>query len=134
MMMPVVDFLARHSATEHAYLAIVRDVLASGNCTVDPPSATIPCDQLLNIYQRRAAHLAQFSTPQGQDLHRDVLRFCEQLQSARAAEANWWTFRTEGGVHYNFVERSDTHELLGALKTVSKRDVSPDEWKQLREE
>jgi hypothetical protein len=85
----------------------------------------------LTIYLHRAEHLTRFKTQHSGDLHRDVLRFCEQLESARGAFARWWTFRTPGGVHYEFVEDTATHQLLGALKTISKLEVDPEEWARL---
>lgn len=124
-------FLARHPRAEHPYLATVHDLVTSGVSLADPPSADVSCDQLLTIYRQRAVHLSRFSAQHAQELRDDVLRFCERLAASPGATAQWWVFRTPDAVQYNFVEHSASHQLLGALKTVSKLDVSAEEWARL---
>ena len=122
------EFLVRHARAEHPYLATVHDCVASGSCVGESSTSAVACDELLTIYRRRAEHLARFETKHAIDLRRDVLRFCEQLESARGASARWWIFRMPGGVHYEFVEDTEMHRLLGALKTISKIEVDSEEW------
>jgi hypothetical protein len=124
-------FLARHPPAEHPYLATVHDSMASGACVADPPAAAVACDQLLATYRHRAVHLARFNARHARELRDDVLRFCERLTAAPGTTAHWWVFRLPDGVHYNFVERSGNHELLGALRTVSKLEVPAEEWDRL---
>lgn len=125
------EFLARHPRTEHLYLATIHDGVASGSCVGQSSTSAVACDELLTIYRRRAEHLARFETQHAGNLRRDVVRFCEQLESARGSFARWWTFTMPDGVHYEFVEDTATHQLLGALKAISKLEVDPEEWARL---
>jgi hypothetical protein len=125
------DFLVRHLPGEHPYLKIVHDALKSGACVAESPGSPVSCDELLTIYRHRAAHLARFNALHARELRDNVLRFCELLAASPSATAIWWLFRMPNGVHYNFVEHSTTHRLLGALRTVSKLEVLAEEWDRL---
>jgi len=130
-MTTVRDFLARHPPAEHPYLAIVHEASTSSACVAETPTTAVSCDQLLTIYRHRAVHLARFNARHARELRGDVLRFCKHLTASPRATAHWWVFRMPDGVHYNFVEHSGTHELLGALRTVSKLEVPADGWDRL---
>jgi hypothetical protein len=125
------DFLDRHLPAEHAYLATVHDAVTSGTCVVEPPLSTVSCDQLLIVYRQRAAHLARFKAQHARELRDDVLRFCERLSASPGATAHWWVFRMADALHYNFVEHAGSHQLLGAMRTVSKLEVPAEEWDRL---
>ena len=112
-------------------MATVHDSVALGACVVESPAAAVSCDELLTIYRHRAVHLARFNARHARELREDVLRFCERLAASPGATAHWWVFRMADAVHYNFVERSGTHELLGALRTVSKLEVPAEAWDRL---
>lgn len=124
-------FLARHPSEEHPYLAAVHAAWISDSCVLEPPTTPVSCNSLLTIYHHRAVHLTRFKARHAQDLRDDVLRFCERLAASPGASAQWWTFRLPDAVLYNFIEHSDTHRLLGALRTVSKLDVPAEEWDRL---
>jgi hypothetical protein len=125
------DFLARHLPDEHPYLAVVHDSMRSGGCVVEPVGRAVSCAQLLTIYRHRAAHLARFEARHPRQLRDDVLQFCERLTASPGASAHWWVFKMPDPVHYNFLEHSRTYQLLGALRTVSKLEVSAEEWDRL---
>jgi hypothetical protein len=129
--MPGTEFLARHPASEHPYLDVVHQAVDTGTCESDSAGSTVSCDALLTIYTQRARHLQQFQTPHAIELRGEVESFCRRLSTATGAIAHFWGFSLSGGVHYLFVERVDTHELIGALRTISKLDVPPDEWRRL---
>ena len=102
------------------------------DCVADaPPEAPISCDRLLAIYRDRAEHLARCNGPHARRLREDVLSFCERLAASPGATAFWWNFRMPNGLRYTFIEHSTTRGLLGALRTVSKLEVSAEEWERL---
>jgi hypothetical protein len=125
------EFLTRHPASEHPYLEVVHLALARGECQPNDDHSLVSCDQLLRTYRGRAKTLQRFQTPHAVELRREVERFCTRLAASRGKSAQFHGFRVPGGVQYLFVERTDTYELLSAMRTVSKLDVSPDEWQRL---
>jgi len=125
------DFLTRHSESAHAYVSAVCGAASRGQCEADAPSGSVDCEEVLKIYRIRAEHLARFATPHAARLRQDVVRFCERLESCKGQRFRWWTFQCPDGVTYAFAEHATSHELLGAIRTVSKLRVSPEEWERL---
>jgi hypothetical protein len=124
-------FLRRHPASEHPYLEVVHLALARGQCQPESEHSAVGCDELLPTYRVRAKTLRRFQTPHAIELRREVEGFCSRLAASRGKSAQFFGFRLPENVHYLFVERTDTYELLAAMRTVSKLDVTQDEWQRL---
>jgi hypothetical protein len=125
------EFLARHGDDESPYLRVAREAIASPRSHATVSHRAIPCAELLDIYRGRAIHLSKFGTPHAENLRAEVLDLCSHLERHSHETARLWSFDVGAGASIIFVELVAPPRLLGALRVISKLDVSEEVWNQL---
>jgi hypothetical protein len=87
--------------------------------------------QLLGIYRRRRAHLAQMRSAHAQALANDVAWFCMSLEAVPQGRVAFWFVKIGHPYGLTFFIDAETNKVLGCMKDVSELDVTPEEWEQL---
>jgi hypothetical protein len=123
-------FFACHPVGEHPYIARARDAVAHRQCGISV-SAGGSTSELLSIYRQRERHLLRFQTAHAVALRRDVGSFCEEMERVQSGKVRWLSFHLGDKTAVEFIEHLDTAKLLGAMRTVSKQDVSAADWETL---
>jgi hypothetical protein len=125
------QFFARHSQSEFRHKDRLFPLLASGAATCETNSSVVSCEQLLNIYRRRADHLRRYNTPHARDLREDVLALCNALAAATDEYCRLWNFSSPPNSDYMIFEGAETGCILGCVFARDKRLTPPDEWDSL---
>jgi hypothetical protein len=126
-------FLARHGGTLFRHSKELLSDLQSGACrfhSCDEEQPLSRCSHYLKIYRFRAEWVRQFSSAHARSLLEDTEQLCNELAIHPASLCVTWTFT---GQHYAYsiFEESHTHRLLGCIKSVDRRMVSPEAWDRL---
>jgi hypothetical protein len=124
------DFLVRFGDGS-PHLAEVRRGLASGTCTAQAPERDVSCEQLLEIYRARAAHLATLKSLHAASLRVEVLGLCRMLELHRLSSARVWIFRCDAGVSIVAFQDVADQVLLGCLRSYDKTRVEPTRWTEI---
>ena len=134
----VETFLKRHERTRFRHSEELIACIKSGECALQMSpgltAAPVPTDRLLQIYQRRAEHLKQFDSPHAQHSCEDVLALCEELKRVPDESVQFWSFSKPPHFEYSVFESSKSHEILGCILGVDKRQISERDWEVLWKE
>ena len=125
------DFLGRHPDADHDYLPRVRTAVADGECEVREPLSLSLGEGFIGIYEQRARNLVRWRSAHARRLQRDTAALVEAARAELGVETWWWDFSLAAGRSVIFVERKTDAAILGALFTVSKLEVSEEEWERL---
>jgi len=125
------EFVERHSQSDFRHKDELFSLLASGAATYETNSSVVPCEQLLNIYRRRADHLRTHDTPHARQLREDVLALCNALAAATDEHCRLWEFSSSPNSRYAIFVGAETGSILGCVLAKDKRLTTPDEWDRL---
>jgi len=125
------EFVARHSRSEFRHKDQLFSSLASGAATCETNLSVVSCEQLLNIYRRRADHLRTYDTPHAQQLREDILSLCNALAAATDEHCRLWNFSSAPNSDYAIFEGAETGRILGCVFAKDKRLTPPNEWDNL---
>jgi hypothetical protein len=125
------EFVARHSQSDFRHKDQLFSLLASGAATCETNASLVTCEQLLNIYRRRADHLRTYDTPHARQLREDVLALCDALAAATDNHCRLWNFSSPPNCDYAIFEGAETGRILGCVFAKDKRLTPPDEWDNL---
>ncbi|MEP7706635.1 hypothetical protein [Paraglaciecola sp. 25GB23A] len=91
----------------------------------------VSCEELLYTYQQRVEHLSQFTTEHAVQLKASTDELCSNLRNHKEEQCLFHTLKGSVKHQYNLVVLKNSNILLGCLKTVSKLNVTEQEWLHL---
>lgn len=125
-------FLATIQVQDFPHKEELFDAIAAGRCTfISGGGSTTDATQLLRIYRVRRAHLAGIRAAHAQALASDVSWFCQNLEAALQARVVICSVDIGPSYSLGFFLDAETNKVLGCLKTVSKLDVTDEQWERL---
>ena len=133
--MKIDSFIRKHSQKHFPHANELIKAIRDKECTLyHAPgifSRGVSTSVLLHTYRRRVEHLKQFSTEHAKLLQKDTAYLCDRLLHSSDSRCQMWIFSFSGGRGVTVFEGRPSEEVLGCLKTVDKRAVSEEEWKEL---
>jgi hypothetical protein len=117
----------RNSGLNHAAEAV--SALASG-WAASSLSPAFSISGLDRIYSIRQAHLLSLPGPHAAQLAKAIGELLANIRSNPDITASW--LRIHGSAEHHFLLLvSDSHQVLGCLRTVSQLDVSSERWEEI---
>ena len=126
------DLISELRSANSPHAEAIATGLTNGSMRLDPPRGDVSVKELLSTYRVRREHLSKFSGQHAKELHRDVAKLSEELETTTASRCELLNIRgSNPGESYAVFRDRDAGLILGCCHLFSKTESSGAEWDKL---